>query len=132
MPFARPCSQNRLRKKRAAPYASKIFHPRRAPNSEIIGSSVCDSAGPRPNVRPSLVKRQSSDKMLWPQDVNRPRTSLLGRDSRYALKRFGMDEQKILFKLREICLALPGASETVTFGHPTFQAGKMKTFAVLE
>ena len=43
-----------------------------------------------------------------------------------------MDEQKILSKLREICLALPGASETVTFGHPTFQAGKMKTFAVLE
>ncbi|HLJ49820.1 MAG TPA: MmcQ/YjbR family DNA-binding protein [Bryobacteraceae bacterium] len=43
-----------------------------------------------------------------------------------------MDEQKILTKLREICLALPGASETVTFGHPTFQAGKMKTFAVLE
>ncbi len=43
-----------------------------------------------------------------------------------------MDEQKILFKLREICLGLPGASETVTFGHPTFQAGKMKTFAVLE
>ena len=44
----------------------------------------------------------------------------------------GMDEQKILSKLREICLELPGASETVTFGHPTFQAGKMKTFAVLE
>ena len=44
----------------------------------------------------------------------------------------GMDEQKILSKLREICLGLPGASETVTFGHPTFQAGKMKTFAVLE
>jgi predicted DNA-binding protein (MmcQ/YjbR family) len=43
-----------------------------------------------------------------------------------------MDELKILSKLREICLALPGSSETVTFGHPTFQAGKMKTFAVLE
>ncbi len=43
-----------------------------------------------------------------------------------------MEEQNILTKLREICLSLPGASETVTFGHPTFQAGKMKTFAVLE
>jgi predicted DNA-binding protein (MmcQ/YjbR family) len=43
-----------------------------------------------------------------------------------------MDEQKILPKLREICLALPGASETVMFGHPTFQAGKMNAFAVLE
>ena len=43
-----------------------------------------------------------------------------------------MDEQKILPKLREICLALPGVSQTVTFGHPTFQAGKMKAFVVLE
>jgi predicted DNA-binding protein (MmcQ/YjbR family) len=38
---------------------------------------------------------------------------------------------KILAKLREICLALPGAEETVTFGHPTFRAAG-KTFAVLE
>src|ERR1700676_2123355 len=43
-----------------------------------------------------------------------------------------MDGQKILSKLREICLPPPGLRETVTFGHPTFQAGKMKTFAVLE
>lgn len=42
-----------------------------------------------------------------------------------------MDEKKILAKLREICLALPKSSETVTFGHPTFQVGT-KTFAVLE
>jgi len=42
-----------------------------------------------------------------------------------------MDEKKILDKLREICLALPKTSETVTFGHPTFQVGT-KTFAVLE
>jgi predicted DNA-binding protein (MmcQ/YjbR family) len=37
----------------------------------------------------------------------------------------------VLDKLRVICLALPEARETITFGHPTFQAGK-KTFAVLE
>jgi len=37
----------------------------------------------------------------------------------------------ILGKLRKICRQLPGATETVTFGHPTFQiAGK--TLAVLE
>lgn len=40
-------------------------------------------------------------------------------------------EKQILKRLRKICLALPEARETKTFGHPTFQAGK-KTFAVLE
>ena len=37
----------------------------------------------------------------------------------------------LLAELRKICLALPEARETTTFGHPTFQAGK-KTFAVLD
>ena len=37
----------------------------------------------------------------------------------------------ILRKLRAICRQLPGATETVTFGHPTFQVAG-KTFAVLE
>ena len=37
----------------------------------------------------------------------------------------------LLDRLRRICLALPEARETTTFGHPTFQAGK-KTFAVLD
>jgi predicted DNA-binding protein (MmcQ/YjbR family) len=41
------------------------------------------------------------------------------------------NEQAILKKLRAICRALPKASETVTFGHPTFQVAK-KTFCVLE
>jgi len=36
-----------------------------------------------------------------------------------------------LKKLREICLALPEATETVKWGHPTFEAGK-KIFAVLD
>ena len=40
-------------------------------------------------------------------------------------------EEKVLAKLREICLALPAAREARTWGHPTFQAGK-KSFAVLE
>ncbi len=41
------------------------------------------------------------------------------------------NEQSILKKLRAICLSLPDASETVTFGHPTFQRDG-KTFCVLE
>lgn len=37
----------------------------------------------------------------------------------------------VLKRLQEICLAWPETSETTTFGHPTFRAGK-KTFAVLD
>lgn len=47
-----------------------------------------------------------------------------------ALARKGLDAA-ILMKLREICLALPEAVETVKWGHPTFEAGK-KIFAVLD
>jgi len=39
-------------------------------------------------------------------------------------------ELKTLGKLREICLALPGAEETSGHGHPTFKV-KKKTFAIL-
>jgi len=42
-----------------------------------------------------------------------------------------LETDAILKKLRGICLQLPGASETVTFGHPTFRVAG-KTFAVLE
>src|SRR5438067_9212688 len=42
-----------------------------------------------------------------------------------------VSEATVLEKLRKICLRLPAASETLTFGHPTFQV-KGKTFAVLE
>jgi predicted DNA-binding protein (MmcQ/YjbR family) len=38
---------------------------------------------------------------------------------------------RILDGLRKICLALPGAEETVSFGHPTFRAAG-KTFCVLD
>lgn len=37
----------------------------------------------------------------------------------------------LLPALRSICLALPEADETVTFGNPTFRVGK-RMFAVLE
>ncbi len=37
----------------------------------------------------------------------------------------------ILHRLRKVCLALEGAEETVTFGHPTFRVS-CKTFCVLE
>ena len=36
-----------------------------------------------------------------------------------------------LARLRRACRLLPEAIETTTFGHPTFQAGKRRTFAVL-
>ncbi len=39
--------------------------------------------------------------------------------------------QRILARLRRVCLALPEAEETTSFGHPTFRVGK-KTFAVLD
>ncbi len=42
-----------------------------------------------------------------------------------------LSETAILKKLRAACVRLPGATETLTFGHPTFQVQK-KTFAVLE
>ena len=37
----------------------------------------------------------------------------------------------LLTRLRKICSQLPDVTETVTFGHPTFQVGG-KTFAVFE
>jgi len=40
-------------------------------------------------------------------------------------------EAAVLMRLREICLALPEAVETIKWGHPTFEAGK-KIFAVLD
>lgn len=41
-------------------------------------------------------------------------------------------ESEILKKLRKVCLSLPRAEETVSFGHPTFRARDGKIFAVLE
>ena len=42
-------------------------------------------------------------------------------------------EQRIVLKtLRAICSGLPESIETTTFGHPTFQAGKKRTFVVLD
>jgi hypothetical protein len=42
-------------------------------------------------------------------------------------------EQRIVLRtLRAICSGLPESIETTTFGHPTFQAGKKRTFVVLD
>jgi predicted DNA-binding protein (MmcQ/YjbR family) len=41
-------------------------------------------------------------------------------------------ERRALERLRDICRFLPETVETTTFGHPTFQAGKRRTFAVLD
>jgi predicted DNA-binding protein (MmcQ/YjbR family) len=45
-----------------------------------------------------------------------------------------VDPRKVLARLRKLCLALPEAYETTSFGHPTFRAGRSgkKTFAVFE
>jgi hypothetical protein len=37
-----------------------------------------------------------------------------------------------LERVRAICRPLPEVIETTTFGHPTFQAGKKRTFAVID
>ena len=42
-----------------------------------------------------------------------------------------ISEEAVLKKLRKVCLGLPDAEQTVSFGHPTFRVRK-KTFAVLE
>ena len=41
-------------------------------------------------------------------------------------------ERLALERLRKICQALPEAVETTTYGHPTFQAGRKRTFVVLD
>jgi predicted DNA-binding protein (MmcQ/YjbR family) len=43
-----------------------------------------------------------------------------------------VSEVAALKRLRSICRHLPEVIETTTFGHPTFQAGKKKTFVVLD
>jgi len=45
-----------------------------------------------------------------------------------------VDPEKVLTRLRKICLAHAEAYETTSFGHPTFRAGRSgkKTFAVFE
>jgi hypothetical protein len=42
------------------------------------------------------------------------------------------EERRSLVGLRAICRRLPECVETTTFGHPTFQAGRKRTFAVLD
>lgn len=43
-----------------------------------------------------------------------------------------VSEAEVLKKLRKVCLALPDAEETISFGHPTFRVRGGKIFAVLE
>jgi hypothetical protein len=40
-------------------------------------------------------------------------------------------EQRLLAQLRDRATTLPEVTETTTFGHPTFRAGK-KSFAIIE
>jgi predicted DNA-binding protein (MmcQ/YjbR family) len=50
---------------------------------------------------------------------------------RFARRRPGADE-RLVERLREICLALPEANEKVSHGEPTWFAGKGKVFAMLD
>jgi predicted DNA-binding protein (MmcQ/YjbR family) len=43
-----------------------------------------------------------------------------------------ISEAEVLKRLRKICLAMPNAEETVSFGHPTFRIRGGKIFTVLE
>jgi predicted DNA-binding protein (MmcQ/YjbR family) len=57
-----------------------------------------------------------------------------GIDSAFEMNRAShpkVTQARLLPRLRRICLRLPGASETASWGHPTFKAGG-KTFCVLE
>jgi len=48
-------------------------------------------------------------------------------------KQLALDDEAAaaLAELRKVCLALPNVAETLTFGNPTFKAGR-KAFAVLD
>lgn len=41
-------------------------------------------------------------------------------------------DQKIIERLRKICMALPDANERISHGEPTWFAGKGKSFAMLD
>ena len=43
-----------------------------------------------------------------------------------------MAEDKLIARLRKICIALPEASEKLSHGEPTWFAGKGKAFAMLD
>jgi predicted DNA-binding protein (MmcQ/YjbR family) len=59
------------------------------------------------------------------------RTQPIGRLVNNASAGAKSPEAELLRRLREICLSLPEAQETVKWGHPTFEAVK-KIFAVLD
>src|SRR5213593_1891597 len=77
-------------------------------------ADTSSSTHARPGLRPivlSILAKESLRRMANPKDRKR--------------------EEKVLAKLREICLGLPQARGVKTWRHPTFKAGT-KTFAVLE
>ena len=73
-------------------------------------------------------KRQRHVKIKKPVDLERPELRQLICQAWERLPDAGVLEDAIQ-KLREICLALPDSSETLSHGHPTFKVGK-KSFAV--
>ena len=60
------------------------------------------------------------------------RTTQPGKARPDALPAPAIDVEGPLARVRRICAGWPGVLETTTFGHPTLQAGKKKTFAVLD
>jgi len=59
------------------------------------------------------------------------RPAQMGESERWYDRRM-ISEESILKKLRNLCLKLADAEETVSFGHPTFRVRGGKIFAVLE
>ena len=50
----------------------------------------------------------------------------------HPIRRHGAADQRLIERLRKICLALPEANEKISHGEPTWFAGKGKVFAMLD
>jgi predicted DNA-binding protein (MmcQ/YjbR family) len=50
----------------------------------------------------------------------------------HPVRRHGAADERLIARLRKICLALPEANEKVSHGEPTWFAGKGKVFAMLD
>jgi predicted DNA-binding protein (MmcQ/YjbR family) len=54
------------------------------------------------------------------------------RSSSHRVKRRSASDERLLSRLRKICMALPEATEKLSHGEPTWFAGKGKVFAMLD
>ena len=54
------------------------------------------------------------------------------KPSTHSVRALSKADSALVTRLREICLALPGANERISHGEPTWFAGKGKVFAMLD